>query len=83
MTRGELDKRFCVLGSLITSLRFEHAYAADCFCPEIAVFTGDRWRWDEQVIEYIEKAVIRAIAKDSDFATKADVRAEHKKRLEA
>lgn len=83
MTREELDKRFCVLGSLVAALRYEYAFAADCFCPDVAVFTGDYWRWDEQIIEYIEKAVIKAIAKDSLCATKADVRAEHKKRLEA
>lgn len=81
MTKEELLKRYCVLGGLVTSTRFNHDFAADCFCPDIAMYTGDRWRTDEAVIEYIEKAVIKALAKDTS-TTKTDIRAEHKRRLE-
>lgn len=82
MTKEELLKRYCVLGSLVASTRFDHVFAADCFCPEMARFIEDRWRTDEPIIEYIEKAVIKALAKDTP-TTKTDIRSEHRRRLDA
>lgn len=80
MTKEELIKRYCCLQSLVVGLGFESQFAGDCFCPDTDIM-GDHWRTDDQVIEFIEDAVIQAIKKRTG-QKKSDLRQELAKRWE-
>ena len=58
MNRDEVIKRFCALSSEVTGVVYEWKHAADCFC-EYAALEG--YRFDEQVMQFIEDAVYKAI----------------------
>lgn len=75
--RQALIKRYCTLQSLVVGPVFEHAHSGDCFCWQGGLsdaWMNRHWRTDDAVIEFIEDAVISAVAFKIG-KSKADVRA--------
>lgn len=74
--RAALLKRYCTLQSLAVQA-LDHRFAGDCFCLQGGLsshWMHAYWRCDDEVIEFIEDAVVKAAAKRLG-KSKKDVRA--------
>lgn len=74
MTPEKEVERYCQIRSLVASMVYDNAYAADCFCSLQKPEWSKYWRDDQVVREFIEEAVIKHAAKNSKYS-KSDLRA--------
>ena len=64
MNRQEIITRFCALASRVGSKAFYHELDHDCFCEsEFSSYDPCCFRFDESVLEFIEKAVNDALTR--------------------
>jgi hypothetical protein len=72
LTKDQVVRRFCQLATRVMSERFEDKLPADCFCGQSApipvgramlfqLLSMDDYRFDEEVLRFIERAVDAAL----------------------
>lgn len=66
--------RYCVMHGAVGEMAFGHSLAADCFCGRGGLPPDWGHRTDEGIIEFVEEAIVKAVAKKSGMR-KRDVRA--------
>lgn len=64
-SKAEITSRMCSLAST-ASEAFKRMKAADCFCSVSSHRPESDFNFDEEVMEFIEKAVTDAIAKKKE-----------------
>ena len=72
--KQEVLRRFCALGARVAERRFDWHFASDCFCGDnfdSVVGLGGYWRWDAEVLEFIEQAVEQALAVPNEVGEEA------------
>jgi hypothetical protein len=69
LTKQQVIERFCALGWEVMNLHFKFERAADCFCGSKRDYLmqrkDDDFRYDEKVIEFIERAVSEKLDRDA------------------
>ncbi len=78
LDREEVVKRLCALSSTVMTRRFGCDLAADCFCEDARQRRPDRideYRFDQEVLEFIEQAVKEKLEKADAVNSAAEVEA--------
>ena len=63
LTKQAVMYRMCALASKVCDEVFDYKYASDCFCGANNLME-DCFRFDEVVLEFIEKAVMDSIYRE-------------------
>jgi len=62
MDKSEVIERMCALASKVGTVRFNNTKAHDCFCGLGAM--GFDYQFEEEILDFIEDAVDKALAQD-------------------
>lgn len=65
LTKKEVQERLCALAAEVMDRRFKFSCAADCFCGRVPPVDPGDYRFDEEVMSFIEGAV-RSQLKDAE-----------------
>jgi hypothetical protein len=57
-------ERFCKLSSKVAEEVFGHRFAADCFCGRGGLPENWGWRYEDDVLAWIERVVLAAVEGD-------------------
>ena len=63
MTKKEVMERLCALSDHVSKNRFAFKHAADCFCGHNSGYKHLNYAFDEEIIQFIEKAVDNELSK--------------------
>ena len=64
MRKTEVTSAFCNLATHVARNKYQHQYAADCFCGDKK--TRTHFEFDEIIFEYIRQAVYEKLARDKE-----------------
>jgi hypothetical protein len=65
LTQDQVKARFCDLSRKVMAEKFSYDFAADCFCgsnPMSGIL--DEYRFEKEIMEFIEQAVEEKLAKE-------------------
>ena len=65
MSKNEIISRFCKLANTVQDKKFAFSRAADCFCGENNSHFPAHFQFEDDVIDFIEKAVMEKLGRES------------------